>query len=61
MEKVLAPLALKVFGELVPRVVGLMEEYPSFVFFFLACFTSSNGAAFNKGARSNDALCERGC
>ena len=60
MEKVLAPLALKVFGGLVPRVVGQVEEDSSFVFFFLACFASSNGAAFNKGARSNVALRERG-
>ena len=37
-----------------------MEEYSSFVFFFLACFSSSNGAAFNKGACSDDALCKRG-
>ena len=60
MEKVLAPLALKVFGGWTPRVIGHMEEDSSFVLFFLACFASSNGAAFNKGARSNDALRERG-
>ena len=56
----LAPLELKVFGGWVPRVVGQVEENSSFILFFLACFESSNGAAFNKGARSNDALCERG-
>ena len=41
-------------------MVGEAEEDSSFVFFFLACFASSNGSAFNKGARSDDALCERG-
>ena len=41
-------------------VVGEVEEDSSFVFFFLACFASSNGAAFNKGARSDDALRKRG-
>ena len=56
----LAPLALKVFGGWVPRVVGQVEEYSSFVFFVLACFATSNGAAFNKGARSDDALRKRG-
>ena len=60
MEKVLATLALKVFGGWVPRVIGQMEEDSSFILFFLACFASSNGAAFNKGARSDDALRERG-
>ena len=60
MEKVLAPSALKIFGGWVPQVVGQMEEDSSFILFFLACFESSNGAAFNKGARSNDALCECG-
>ena len=42
------------------RVIGQVEEYSSFVFFFLACFPSSIGAAFNKGARSDYALRERG-
>ena len=60
MEKVLAPLALKVFGGWVPRVIGQMEEDSSFILFLLACFTSSNEAAFNKGACSDDALRERG-
>ena len=41
-------------------MVGEVEEDSSFVFFFLACFASSNGAAFNKGARSDDALRKRG-
>ena len=59
MEKVLATLALKVFGGWVPRVVGQVEEYSSFVLFFLACFASSNGAAFNKDACSDDALRKR--
>ena len=60
VEKVLVSLALKVFGGWVPRVVGQVEEDSSFIIFFLACFTSSNGAAFNKGACSDDALRERG-
>ena len=60
MEKVLAPLALKVFGGWVPWVVGQVAEESSFILFFLACFTSSNGAVFNKGARSDNALRERG-
>ena len=60
MEKVLAPLALMVFGGWVPWVVGQVKEDLSFILFFLACFASSNGAAFNKGARSDDALRERG-
>ena len=60
MEKVLAPLALKVFGGWVPQVVGQVKEDSSFILFFLACFVSSHGAAFNKGARSDDALCECG-
>ena len=58
--EVLAPLALKVFVGWVPRVVGQVEEDSSFILFFLACFASSNGAAFNKGACSDDALCECG-
>ena len=37
-----------------------MEEDSSFIIFFLACFTSSNGSAFNKGACSDDALRKRG-
>ena len=37
-----------------------MEEYSSFIIFFLICFTSSRGAAFNKGTCSNDALFEHG-
>ena len=56
----LATLALKVFGGWVPRVIGQMEEDSSFILFFLACFASSNGAEFNKGVRSDDALRERG-
>ena len=56
----LAPSALKIFGGWVPQVVGQVEEDSSFILFFLACFASSNGAAFNKGARSDDALRERG-
>ena len=58
--KVLAPLALKVFGGWVPWVVGEVEEDSSFVFFFLACLASSNRDAFNKGASSDDALRKRG-
>ena len=60
MEKVLAQLALKVFGSWVPQVVGQVEKDSSFIIFLLACFASSHGAAFNKGARSDDALRERG-
>ena len=37
-----------------------MKEDSSFIIFFLICFTYSHGAAFNKGACSNDALCEHG-
>ena len=48
------------FGGWVPRVVGQVEEDLFFIIFFLACFTSSNRAAFNKGACSVDALCEHG-
>ena len=59
MEMVLAPLELKVFGGWVPWVVGQVEEDSSFIIFLLACLTSSNGAAFNKGTRSDDALHER--
>ena len=36
------------FGGSVPRVIGQVEEDSSFILFFLACFASSNGAAFNK-------------
>ena len=60
MEKVLAPLELKTSGGWVPRVVGYVEEDSSFIIFFLACFTSSRGAAFNKGACSDNSLRERG-
>ena len=59
MEKVLAPLALKTSGGWVPLVVGQVEEDLYSIIFFLACFTSSNGAAFNKGACYDDALCPR--
>ena len=44
------------FWRLDPRVIGQMEEDSPFVIFFLACFAFSNRAAFNKGARSDDAL-----
>ena len=37
-----------------------MEEDSSFRIFFIVWFTSSHGAAFNKGACSGDALRERG-
>ena len=57
---VLATLALKTSGGWVPRVVGQVEEDSSFIIFFLACFASSNGAAFNKGPCSDDAPRERG-
>ena len=60
MEKVLVALALNIFGGWVPRVLGQVEENLSFIIFLLACFASSNGAAFNKGVRSNDALRKRG-
>ena len=60
MDKVLVPLALNISGGWVPRVVGQVEEESTFSIFFLAFFTFSNGATFNKGARSSDALCEHG-
>ena len=56
----LAPLSLKIFGGWVPRVVGQVEEDSYFSIFFRACFASSNGTAFIKGACSDDALRERG-
>ena len=60
MEKVLAPLELNTFGGWVPWVVGQVEEDSSFIIFFFACFTYSNGAVFIKGACSDDALRQRG-
>ena len=59
MDMVLVPLALKISGGCVPWVVDQVEEESTFSIFFLDFFTFSNGATFNKGACSDDALRER--